>query len=325
MANLNEADNWPEGIYQIEEDDPVLGGPAGISNIPPAQLAARSRFQRLRNITPWSAILVYPNNAFVGHAGTTWKSVDPSTGVEPGSDDSKWVRWGHTSQEMDALLAGTLGRLIKAQVFSVPGTFAYTPTPGTTSVVVEVLGGGGGGGGAAASGAATPSAGGGGGAGSYGKGRYTEGFSGVTVTVGTGGAGGGSSGAAGSGGASSFGSLLTAAGGGGGTAGNASTTPVVAGASGTTAAAPSGANICAKRGDPGAFGFLLSPTSGVSGRGGSSPYGAGGESTYISVGGVGNTGAGHGGGASGSANAINQAAKAGAAGQGGIVIVWEFS
>ena len=34
MANLNETAKWEEGIYQIEEADPVMGGPDGIDNLP---------------------------------------------------------------------------------------------------------------------------------------------------------------------------------------------------------------------------------------------------------------------------------------------------
>jgi hypothetical protein len=55
MANLNETDQWVEGVYQLEEDDPVLGGPTGIDNRAPRELANRSRYQRLRNVTPWDA------------------------------------------------------------------------------------------------------------------------------------------------------------------------------------------------------------------------------------------------------------------------------
>lgn len=101
MANLIEPDSWPEGVYQIEEDDPVLGGATGITNQPPTQLAARSRFQRLRNITPWEAALSYPAAiAYVSHAGKTWKSVTASVNVAPGSDETRWIRWGHTADEL---------------------------------------------------------------------------------------------------------------------------------------------------------------------------------------------------------------------------------
>jgi len=109
MANLNESDLWEEGIYQLEEDDPVLGGPTGIDNKAPRQLANRARYQRLRNVTPWDAALTYPANvAYVSYAGTTWKSVGESLNVAPGSDAAKWVRWAFTEAELAAALGNAV-------------------------------------------------------------------------------------------------------------------------------------------------------------------------------------------------------------------------
>ncbi|UWZ92580.1 TonB-dependent receptor [[Pasteurella] aerogenes] len=42
MANLKEQEKWEDGIYQIEENDPVLGGADGITNKPIIQLANRT-------------------------------------------------------------------------------------------------------------------------------------------------------------------------------------------------------------------------------------------------------------------------------------------
>lgn len=42
MANLIETPGWEPGIYQIETTDPVEGGPAGVTNTPPRQLANRT-------------------------------------------------------------------------------------------------------------------------------------------------------------------------------------------------------------------------------------------------------------------------------------------
>lgn len=44
MANLIETSAFEAGIYQLETSDPVLGGPGGISNLQPQQLANRTRF-----------------------------------------------------------------------------------------------------------------------------------------------------------------------------------------------------------------------------------------------------------------------------------------
>ncbi|MGD9918603.1 MAG: pyocin knob domain-containing protein [Paenirhodobacter sp.] len=54
MSNLPETDVFPEGIYQIETTDPVVGGApnedtgAGLANIPAQQLAKRTRWLRNR-------------------------------------------------------------------------------------------------------------------------------------------------------------------------------------------------------------------------------------------------------------------------------------
>jgi hypothetical protein len=109
MANLNETDQWVEGVYQLEEDDPVLGGPTGIDNRAPRELASRSRYQRLRNVTPWDATFAYPANvAYVSYGGTTWKSVGESLNIAPGTDVAKWMRWGFTAAELNDSLGNAV-------------------------------------------------------------------------------------------------------------------------------------------------------------------------------------------------------------------------
>lgn len=44
MANLQETPQWESGVYQIEETDPVQGGPNGIDNLPHKQLANRTAY-----------------------------------------------------------------------------------------------------------------------------------------------------------------------------------------------------------------------------------------------------------------------------------------
>lgn len=44
MANLRETSTWENGIYQIEENDPVHGGENGITNRPAKQLANRTKW-----------------------------------------------------------------------------------------------------------------------------------------------------------------------------------------------------------------------------------------------------------------------------------------
>jgi hypothetical protein len=46
MSNLPENPSWPEGIYQIEVDDPIQGGVDGIDNRQARQLANRTLWLR---------------------------------------------------------------------------------------------------------------------------------------------------------------------------------------------------------------------------------------------------------------------------------------
>jgi hypothetical protein len=48
MANLPEKSVWTDGIYQLEEGDPVRGGPEGVSNVQAKQLGDRTRYLKDR-------------------------------------------------------------------------------------------------------------------------------------------------------------------------------------------------------------------------------------------------------------------------------------
>lgn len=48
MNFLPEEDVWDEGIYQIETNDDVVGGPGGIDNIQATQLARRTKYLKAR-------------------------------------------------------------------------------------------------------------------------------------------------------------------------------------------------------------------------------------------------------------------------------------
>ncbi|SDI78064.1 hypothetical protein [Variovorax sp. OV700] len=348
MANLNETDLWEPGIYQLEEDDPVLGGPTGIDNLSPRQLASRSRYQRLRNVTPWAADFAYPVDAYVSEAGKTWKSVVASTGVVPGSDPAKWIRWAHTEEELAAALDGSVaaheakadphaqyatdvalaaasfGRLLAVQRFTAPGLSIYTPTPGTSRVVVEVQGAGASGGSApGVSNTAAAALSGGGGGGGYALALLLAGFAGVTVTVGAGGAPAAVGASAGNaGGTSSFGALISAPGGVAGLAGGVAAVPCSAGG-GNLSPQPSGGNILSLQGGPGAFAIAASYSNGSAANGGVSRYGIGGQTA---PGLNGSSGFGFGSGGSGVMVPGNYTAGLqGGSGAQGIVIVWEYA
>ncbi len=221
----------------------------------------------------------------------------------------------------------TPGRLLNVQTFKTPGASTYTPTPGVKFRVIEVLAGGGQGGGAEFDTvSSTMSTAAGGGAGAYGVLYLAGAATSVTVTVGAGGTGA-TTGTGVSGGSSSFGSLLTCAGGTGGQFGRSATIPT---AGPTLPGGDGGATVTgATVGNPGAPGLTGAYlNAGVtSGMGGSTRYGAGGNSrsTSTAVAQAGNPGQGFGSGGSGAARVGVGSNQVGGAGAPGVVIVWEYS
>lgn len=216
----------------------------------------------------------------------------------------------------------TPGRLLGMRVITSSGT--YTPTSGTTSIVVEGVGGGGAGGGVPAAGGGNSAAGGGGGAGAYGRKRITSGFSGASVTIGAGGTGGaGANG--GSGGSTSFASVLTLPGGVGGNSGTAAAAANIS-ASGGGSSAPTGADT-GFQGESGAPGATYSASVGLSGRGGVSPLGSAGAGVGAN-GATASTGvvaSGYGAGGGGALGVSNGVSAAGGAGAPGVMIIWEYA
>lgn len=213
------------------------------------------------------------------------------------------------------------GRLLGApQIFSTPGTATYTPTPGTTKIIVEVQGAGGAGAGSPATGASQASVGSGGGAGAYVKSILFSGFSGQTVTVGAGGTG--VSGLAGNtGGTSSFGAIISCPGGRGGavqgpSAGLFFTNSI-------SSSAPTGANIQSNIGQGSDIAIVFDSTHIQFGRAGQSLFGAGAPAGGAGPAGVAAVSPGSGGG--GTALTPSLAALTGGAGGPGIVIVWEYT
>lgn len=219
-------------------------------------------------------------------------------------------------------ITGGGGIIIGQQIFSTPGTFTYTPTPGMECCIVECLGGGGAGGGVTAPPntntiAIAP----GGGSGGYSR-KYlnvADVGGAQTVTVGAGGVGVAyTTGASGT--ASSFGSLCVANGGTGG----------------ATESLPGGAGAAIGTGDitaggaPGEAGFYNSVSSSAifswGGAGGSSVFGGGARASFAGVGNFNGFAASNYGSGGSGANSFNLGAGAtGGNGSGGVVIVVEFA
>ena len=214
----------------------------------------------------------------------------------------------------------TTGALLNVQTFTSSGT--YTPTPGTTKIVVEVQGGGGSGGGTAATGASTCAASSGGSAGAYAKALVTSGFSGVSVTIGAGGAAptsGPNNGNAGA--TSSFGSLVSSPGGPGGLS-SAALSPGFTIGVGLSSSAPTGGNIVNASGGSGSPGIGISLTGVVGGDGAASFFGGAGAGRGS---GAGLNGVAPGAGGGGSGAVANTAARSAGAGAAGIVIIHEYA
>jgi hypothetical protein len=224
------------------------------------------------------------------------------------------------------------GRLIGVQRFATAGTYTYTPTPGTTSVIIEIIGGGAGGGGVAAVGSGQVAAASGGAAGSYVKHRATSGFAGATIYVAPGGTGGPAGNNNGNpGGTTTFtasGFTLSAPGGGVGLGGPAQSSSFL-GIGGGPGVAGSGGNLLNEWGQQG--GFVTAIVGGgiyfsLAGAGAPSVFGSGAPGLGGVTAGWNATSPGSGGaGASNNNNGNASAAQAGGKGADGMVLVWEYS
>lgn len=250
----------------------------------------------------------YAINALVRHNNNVWRSLISNNTVTP-AEGASWA------------VVSTSGRFIGIQTFVTPGISTYSPSPGTNSVIIEVIGGGGAGGGAYLAASGQLSAGGGGGSGSYARKRLTSGFAGVSVTVGAGGVA--QVAATGlPGGSSSFGALVSCPGGLGGTSvAGTSTFPFYA-PPGNGGEVSSGGDINTG-GSPGEIHILFSPDTAYGGNGGPSFFmGPGGRNGN----GAGFPGRSPGAGGGGACRPQNSATGAsGGAGSNGIVIIWEYS
>jgi len=245
-----------------------------------------------------------------------------------------------TQSEHAMQLGQATGRLLRTSVYTNVGGTQYVSVNGaaptttgattwsalssTNVVEYEGCGDGAGSSGAGGQGASTVGIGASGGSGAWGRGRLTSGFGGTqTITVGPGGTAGTAAPTNGGGGTgTSFGTLASWPGGAASTFTNGVTTPAIVGA-GTGGPAPSGCNVFGSAGNSAEAGIFASVSVGVSGKGGDTPYGAGGPS--VAAGTAGQSGSGYGSGASGAAVGGSGTGQPGAVGRPGILIVREFS
>lgn len=217
--------------------------------------------------------------------------------------------------------AGTLQASVNGGAFAnVSSTFAAQAL--TSAVDVEVQGAGGGSGGTTTCTASQVSQSGGGGAGAYGRGYFSSGFNGVTVTVGSAGVAGTVGSNGGNGGASSFGALITAPGGTGST-GSAASISTNFNGGGIGGSAGSGGYINSG-GTYGTVGLNIGGTVGIGGNGGASVFGGGGTPQATTTG-PGNVGPSYGAGAGGALTIPSGTGSVGSQGAYGVVIVREYA
>lgn len=213
---------------------------------------------------------------------------------------------------------------------------AYTPTAGTTQVIIGVQAPGGGSGGCALTAAANFCVAVSSGAGSYAEGLFTTSFSGITMTigaVGTAGTAGNNAGAAG--GTTTAGALISCPGGvaGAGGASTANSGVYVVAAGGTASAAactltPSSAMIRSVPGQGAGMGNAQGTTAALQfyGSAGNSFMGFGPiQNNTASAQLAGPAGTGFGSGSAAPVSSASQAAIAGTAGAPGIIVVWEYN
>ena len=263
--------------------------------------------------------------AEMAYDGTEFQLINPQTfnltNIVPITNGGT----GATTAAQALINLGAIGRLIGTQRFTANGV--YTPTAGTTSIIVEAVGGGGGGGGTPGTAAGQVSIGGGGGSGAYTKGIFTSGFAGLAVTIGAAGTAGAAV-AGGVGGTTSLGAIITAIGGAGGTLGGAAAVVAPAGVAGG-AASGVGGNILACSGNASeqqsarfADGFVISGHGAASALGG---FGAGAFTNAGAIGGVVPPVGAFGGGGSGGGSIGAAGATGGGGGRSGILVIYEYS
>jgi hypothetical protein len=211
------------------------------------------------------------------------------------------------------------GTLLNIQYLT--ATAVYTPTTGTNSIVVLLVGAGAAGGGSTATNAGQISVGSGGNGGSSCLARFASGFSGQTVTIGAGGAGAVGGGGP-NGGNSTFLSLV-APGGAGGNLSSAVLTSSTATAYSLGTGTVASGGIVNNSQFIGGTSMFVQNQGVIIGFGGNSPLGGGGGNGILNANGGGGNTPGAGGG--GTANGPSQPSHAGGNGANGACVIYEYS
>jgi hypothetical protein len=268
--------------------------------------------------------VVIDSNGKVGIGTTTPATALHVSGTNPLTLDG--IQTGATTDSVLTIVSGTVRKwsnptlLINTQYLT-SGT-TYTPSSGTRTIVVYMLGAGGGGGGVAAQNARC-AAGSGGGAGGVCQFTLTTVSGTYAYTIGALGAGGASASDGSVGGNTTFtvgATVYTAYGGGGGKSSSASNVlTLTVGGAGAITSTNGQINTGGASGQPG---IRLDGNQGMSGNGASSPYGGGGSGIITDSGPNAATGYGAGGG--GGLTLSSTSPSTGGNGAPGLIIVYEY-
>ncbi|MDB5612039.1 MAG: hypothetical protein JWP25_8939 [Bradyrhizobium sp.] len=219
---------------------------------------------------------------------------------------------------------GRTGRYLRTTIISNPTT-SYTTGPDTNSIHVRLVAGGGQGGGCTVGSASISGGAGGGAAGGYAEKTFAVSpNTAYTVAVGLGGTTSGTGAVTGqAGGISTIavgGVTVTANGGLGGIGCTSAATVVTLGGAAPAVSTNGDVNGSGEPGDPG---FVSAVGVAISGKGGSSPFGAGGNA--LKAQGTGAAGIGNGSGGGGGCAISTTGAVAGGAGTNGLIVVDEYA
>ena len=107
---LTEENVWPDRVYQYQTTDPVLGGEAGIDNLPLEQLASRLKWLRTQGMPLWSDAWAYEVGSYckastgkVYRAKAANKDKDPSIEANNSGKAAVWEYCPITLAELDSV------------------------------------------------------------------------------------------------------------------------------------------------------------------------------------------------------------------------------
>ena len=100
---------WAESGDKVQPTNAEIQAGWPFSTVPPSRqrfnwilnyVANAIRYFMQRSIAEWDITEDYPLGARLQHGGVTWLAVAANSGVTPGTDATKWERWGYASTEL---------------------------------------------------------------------------------------------------------------------------------------------------------------------------------------------------------------------------------